>query len=185
LKTQLDQFNTDWYKNNYNSAGFFKNLIWYLFNSIFINSYLPIPIFIKLLVLRCFGAKIGDNITLKPNVNIKYPWLLTIGNNVWIGENVWIDNLAKVTIADNVCISQGAMLLCGNHDYKKSTFDMIIGEIVLENGVWIGAKAIVCPKVIALSHSVLTTGSVAVKNLQAYGIYQGNPATKIREREIS
>ncbi|MBC7398932.1 MAG: colanic acid biosynthesis acetyltransferase WcaF, partial [Mucilaginibacter sp.] len=35
------------------------------------------------------------------------------------------------------------------------------------------------------SHAVLTTGSVATKNLQPYSIYQGNPAMKIRDRVIS
>jgi putative colanic acid biosynthesis acetyltransferase WcaF len=109
---------------------------------------------------------------------------LEIGSHVWIGENVWIDNLAKVTIESNVCISQGAMLLCGNHNYKKTTFDLIIGEIYLKEGSWIGAKSIVCPGVTLHSHAILAVGSVANKNLDAYGIYQGNPAVKIRERNL-
>ena len=71
------------------------------------------------------------------------PWKLKVGNNVWIGEDVWIDNLELVDISDNVCISQGAMLLCGNHDFTSSTFDLIVKPIVLEDGVWIGAKSIV------------------------------------------
>jgi putative colanic acid biosynthesis acetyltransferase WcaF len=37
---------------------------------------------------------------------------------------VWIDNLDDVSIADNVCISQGALLLSGNHNYKKQIFDL-------------------------------------------------------------
>ena len=57
-------------------------------------------------------------------------------------------------------------------------------EIVLEDGVWIGAKAIVCPGVTCFSHSVLTVSSVATKNLEAFTIYQGNPAVKIKIREI-
>ena len=122
---------------------------------------------------------------IKPGVNIKAPWFLSIGDFVWIGENVWIDNLVKVSIASNVCLSQGAMLLTGNHNYKKSTFDLMTGEIVLEEGVWIGAKAVVCPGVICASHSLLAVGSIATSNLEAYGIYQGNPAVKMREREIN
>jgi len=127
---------------------------------------------------------VGQGVLIKPSVNIKYPWLLEIGNNVWIGEGVWIDNLAKVTIGDNVCISQGAMLLCGNHDYKKSTFDLIIGEILLEEGVWIGAKTVVCPGVTCKPHSILTVGSVASKDLEPYSIYKGNPAVFVKNREI-
>ena len=134
--------------------------------------------------MRTFGAKIGENVTIKPKVNIKYPWFLKISDNVWIGENVWIDNLTQVTISSNVCISQGAMLLCGNHNYKKSTFDLMLGEIVLEEGVWIGARSVVCPGVTCKSHSVLTVGSVATSDLEAYSIYQGNPARKVKDRII-
>ena len=53
---------------------------------------------------------------------------------------------------------------------------------MLEEGVWIGAKAVVCPGVTAQSHSILTVGSVISKEMEAFSIYQGNPATKIRER---
>jgi len=75
-------------------------------------------------------------------------------------------------------------LLTGSYDYKKEAFDLILGEIVLENGVWIGAKATVCPSVICKSHSVLAVGSAATKNLEEYGVYQGNPALFKRKREI-
>lgn len=117
-------------------------------------------------------------------VNIKYPWYLTIGDNTWIGEQVWIDNLIEVTIGSNVCISQGAMLLTGNHDYSSVSFDLKVGSIVLEEGVWIGAKSVVCPGVTCASHAVLSVNSVATKNLLAYQIYQGNPAKLVRERNI-
>ena len=77
------------------------------------------------------------------------------------------------------------MLLCGNHNYKKSTFDLIIRDIALEQGVWIGARSIVGPGVTCCSHSVLSVGSVTHKDLEAYKIYQGNPAKEIRNRNIS
>jgi putative colanic acid biosynthesis acetyltransferase WcaF len=131
-----------------------------------------------------FGAKIGQGVVIKPKVNIKYPWFLEIGNHVWIGENVWIDNLGKVQIDNHVCISQGAMLLCGNHDFSKVTFDLRVGEIHLESGVWIGAKSVVCGGVRCSTHAVLTVQSVATKNLESFGIYQGNPAQKIKTRVI-
>lgn len=108
-----------------------------------------------------------------------------MGNYVWIGEEVWIDNLAPVSLGDHSCISQGAMLLCGNHNYLRSTFDLIIREIHLDNGAWVGARSIVCPGVRCGSHSVLSVGSVAVSNLEPYWIYQGNPAKQVKERVMS
>jgi putative colanic acid biosynthesis acetyltransferase WcaF len=131
-----------------------------------------------------FGAKVGKGVNIKPSVNVKYPWRLSIGNYTWIGENVWIDNLDNVSIGNNCCISQGAMLLCGNHNYKKMTFDLIVGEIILEDGVWIGAQSIVCPNVTCKTHSVLTVNSVATTDLEPYTIYRGNPAKEIRKRTI-
>lgn len=139
---------------------------------------------LKVTLLSVFGAEIGDNVVIKPNVNIKYPWKLKIGENTWIGEKVWIDNLGEVTIGKNACLSQGAMLLCGNHNYKKEAFDLIVGKITLEDGVWIGAHSIVTPGVRCKSHSLLAVNSVATSTLEPYTIYQGNPAVKIRERVI-
>lgn len=131
-----------------------------------------------------FGAKIGANVVIKPSVNIKYPWKLTIGANSWIGENVWIDNLELVTIGENCCISQGALLLCGNHNFSTSTFDLIAKPIVLENGVWVGAKSIVSGGVTCFSHSILSIQSATSKDLKSFCVYRGNPAVEIKERKI-
>jgi putative colanic acid biosynthesis acetyltransferase WcaF len=181
LKIDLSKFdNRDYWKQQ--NFGKLRIFIWFMASNVFINSYLPVPLLIKIVILQIFGAKIGRAVMIKPKVNIKYPWFLEIGDNTWIGEEVWIDNLCPVKIGANVCISQGAMLLTGNHDYKKETFDLITGNIILEDGVWIGAKSVVCPNVICFSHAVLAVGSITTKNLESYQVYQGNPATKIRNR---
>lgn len=180
-KTALDTFNNGWYDPKRSKIFI---LFWMVVERIFLKNPLMIFSELKLKLLRFFGSKVGKGIVIKPSISIKYPWLLSIGDHTWIGENVWIDNLVQVTIGNNVCISQGAMLLTGNHNYKKSSFDLITGEIILEDGVWIGAKAIVCPGVKCGSHAILTVGSVATKDLEPYGIYQGNPAVLIRKRAI-
>lgn len=176
--TDLNKFDN----SDYNPGSSIKRLLWFFCNVIFLQNKLNPFSGLKIIVLRLFGAKIGKGVVIKPNVNIKYPWKLTFGNHVWIGEKVWIDNLDEVVIGDHSCISQGAMLLCGNHNYSKSSFDLITKPIHLENGVWIGAFSIVTPGVKCGSHSVLAVKSVATKNLEDYYIYQGNPAVKVRER---
>ena len=180
-KTDLSSFSNSWYRPG---ASFLKRALWYRFNGIFVCSRFPFSGF-KVFLLRLFGAQIGKGVVIKPSVNIKSPWLLEIGDHSWIGEHAWIDNLVKVKIGPDVCISQGAMLLTGNHDFTKSSFDLITGEITLEEGVWIGAKSVVCPGVICRSHSVLSVGSVASAEMEAYSIYRGNPAVKVKERIIS
>lgn len=177
----LSQYNNAWY---HPGAGSLKRILWYFINAIFfINPINPISS-IKIFFLRLFGAKVGKGVNIKPAVNIKYPWLLEIGDYVWIGEKVWIDNLTKTIIGNHVVLSQGAMLLTGSHNYKSTTFDLMVGEIVLKEGVWIGAQAVVCPGVRCESHCVLAVGSVATSNLKAYTIYQGNPAVEKRVRNI-
>lgn len=165
-------------------AGKLKQVCWYAVNILFFKNSFIVSSGLKVFLLRWFGATVGKGVVIKPSVNIKYPWKLSIGNDSWIGEQVWIDNLAEVSIGDHVCLSQGAFLLTGNHHYKKTSFDLILAPVSIEEGVWIGAKAIVCPGVICASHSILSVASVAVSNLEPYGIYKGNPAVKINERII-
>lgn len=161
-----------------------KQVLWYFTNAVFFNNSL-IPISgIKVFLLRAFGAAIGHHVVIKPSVNIKYPWKLKIGDYSWIGERVWIDNIEQVTIGKSVCLSQGSLLLTGNHDYKKITFDLIVAPVIIEDGVWIGAAAIVCPGVTCKTHAVLSVASVANKDLEPYVVYKGNPAIKTAERTI-
>jgi len=161
-----------------------KQILWYFINVLFFrNSLSVIPAF-KVWLLRMFGAKIGRSVVIKPAVNIKYPWKLIIGNHSWIGENVWIDNLSDIVIGDNVTISQGAFLLTGSHDHSRETFDFLSSPIVLEDGVWIGARSVVAGGVTCGTHSILGINSVAESMLKPYLIYKGNPAVPVLERSI-
>ncbi|WP_255562528.1 WcaF family extracellular polysaccharide biosynthesis acetyltransferase [Pedobacter sp. D749] len=181
LKTQLHKnFDTGNFKIG---ASVIKQFLWYFTDIIFFKSRM-VP-FSSVLVsfLRLFGAKIGKEVRIKPGIHIKYPWKLELGDYSWLAD-CYIDNLDQVKIGRNCCISQQAILITGNHNYKATSFDLITAPIILEDGVWIGASAKVCPGVILYSHSVLTMGSMATKNLMPYTIYQGNPAVKIKERII-
>jgi putative colanic acid biosynthesis acetyltransferase WcaF len=180
VQTQLNKFTV----GNYKAEPKLKVLIWYFINRCFFNTAIPWPFAFKIFLLKLFGAKVGYGLVLKPKVRIKNPWRLVIGNDCWIGEDVWIDNLENVTIGNNVCLSQGALLLTGNHDYTKISFPYRLGKIIIEDGVWVGAKSIVCSGVTCYNHSILTVNSVATKSLNAFGIYQGNPAIFIKERII-
>ena len=166
-------------------AGVLKESLW-LVVSLILFRLCPFSFSaLKCSVLRAFGAAIGRNVTIKPDVKITFPWKLTVGDHVWLGEECWLLNLERIVIGSNVSVSQRAFLCTGSHDYKKTTFDLITMPIKLEDGVWIGAGCWVGPGVTAESHSVLTAGSVATKNLAANGIYRGNPAVLVKQRVIS
>ncbi|EJT0553359.1 colanic acid biosynthesis acetyltransferase WcaF [Vibrio vulnificus] len=176
----LSKYSNSWYR----TSSKLRIVLWMICSAVFFRSSLPFPSFFKVSLLRVFGSRCGMGVVIKPSINIKYPWLLSIGNYVWLGENVWIDNLCEVEIQDSVCISQGALLLTGNHDYKKSTFDLIVGKIILKSGCWVGAMSTVCPGVTLHENSVLSVGSVATSDLEKNYIYQGNPAQKKKRRII-
>jgi len=180
LATDLSKYDNAWYQ----PGSTLKRTLWLVINAVFFNNGLALFNGLKIRLLKAFGAKVGIGVVIKPSVSIKYPWFLSIGNHVWIGEKVWIDNLTDVTIGNNVCLSQGVLLLTGNHNYIQPTFDLMVGKIVLEDGVWLGAQSVVCPGVTCKSHAVLSVGSVATKNLEPFSIYQGNPAVKVRERRF-
>jgi putative colanic acid biosynthesis acetyltransferase WcaF len=165
-------------------AGALKMTLWYFTNALFfLNPLFPFRS-VKPGLLRLFGARVGRGVVIHPGVNIKYPWKLVIGDHTWIGQRTWLDNIDRLTIGDHVVISQGAMIIQGSHNYKQVTYPTMSAPVVLENGSWVGAGAMVMLGVTLKSHSVLAAGSVATKDLEPYTIYQGVPAVPVRERVI-
>lgn len=140
--------------------------------------------FARSFLLRLFGASIGSNVVIKPGVRVKYPWHLSISANTWIGEDVWIDNLTSVTIGANVCISQGAYLCTGNHDWSDPAFGLEVKPIIVEDGSWIGARALICPGVRMGRCAVAAAGSVVTRNIPGFEIHAGNPAGFVKNRQF-
>jgi putative colanic acid biosynthesis acetyltransferase WcaF len=182
LRVDLSAFSTGGFDRGASSV---KELLW-AFVSLILFRFCPLKHSgLKRSVLRWFGAKVGRGVVIKPQVKITFPWKLTLGDHVWLGEECWLLNLAPITIEDNACISQRAFLCTGNHSYTSPSFDLITKPIQVGQGAWIAADAFVGPGVAVGTHAVLTAGSVATKDLQPYGIYQGNPAVLIKQRQIT
>ncbi|MFT4080541.1 putative colanic acid biosynthesis acetyltransferase [Rhodomicrobium sp.] len=158
--------------------------LWVVVAALFVSSWLP-GYAHRRAVLRLFGARIGRGVAIKPGVRVKFPWKLEIGDHSWIGEDVWIDNLDEVTIGANCCLSQGAYLCTGSHDWTASRFDLLTRPIRIEDGAWVAARATVAPGVTVGQGAVLAIGSVAATDLEPWGVYLGVPAVRIRERRIA
>jgi putative colanic acid biosynthesis acetyltransferase WcaF len=120
---------------------------WYICNALFFRNAILglIPSTTKAHILRIFGAKVGRGFVCKPRVTIKYPWFLSLGDHVWVGEEVWIDNHCTVEIGSNVCISQGARIFTGNHDWTIAEFAFFCKPVVINDGVWVTAFQIIVP----------------------------------------
>jgi len=154
-------------------------IMWRVVSVLIFRSSLVHHYGIKRSLLNVFGARISRGVRIKPNVTITFPWKLSVGENSWIGEGAWIDNLDEVSIGANVCISQGAYLCTGNHDYKKSSFDLTVAPIHIENGAWVAAKATVAPGTVMRTGAVLGMQSLGKGELEAFTVYQGNPSEKL------
>lgn len=157
-----------------------KELLWWLFRSVFFLTAFPWPSGFRASLLRLFGAQVGQGVVIRRGVDISFPWRLVVGNHVWIGEGVLILSLAPVTIENNVCVSQRAFLCTGSHDYRKVTFDLITRPITLEQGCWIAAQAFVSPGVKVGAGSVVSAGSVITQDVPPRVLVRGNPATIVR-----
>jgi len=180
MSVRLDQFSSQGFDRG---ASRLREVLWITFGNPLLQCFIPGSKW-RVALLRAFGATIGVATVWKPHVRVKFPWRLAVGNHSWIGEDVWIDNLAQVTIGSHVCISQGAYLCTGNHDWSHPSFDLITEPIELERGVWIGARAIVMPGTHAEEGAILTAGSAAGGRLERFKVYQGNKATVVGNRII-
>lgn len=160
-------------------------VLWMLFGEPIVRSNIP-GSKLRVFLLRLFGAKIGGRVVIKPRVQIKYPWKLSIGDNSWIGENVWIDNLEKVFISNDVCVSQGAYLCTGSHDWSRDTFDLIIKPITLNAHSWVCAKARIGPGTVLEEGSVVGFGCVFSGTLQPWYIFSAvnKPEYLLKKRII-
>ena len=158
-----------------------KEALWMMISAALVSSWIPGSGWRRLILIG-FGAKVGRGVVLKPGIRIKFPWRLKIGDHSWIGEDVWIDNLGEVLIGSHACVSQGAYLCTGSHDWSMDTFDLIVNPIRVGDHAWVGARAVVAPGTVFHDGSILVLGGVASGNLEAWKIHYGlmNPKSKAR-----
>lgn len=158
--------------------------LWYFLGLPLLRSQLITSSRFRSWLLRLFGARVGTGVYIKPGLRVKFPWYLDIREHSWLGEDLWIDNLAQVTIGPHACISQGAYLCTGNHDWSSLNMRLFRRPIVCSRGSWVGARAVVCPGVTIGEGAILTAGSVASKSVPPFEIHAGNPAMFVRCRVL-
>jgi putative colanic acid biosynthesis acetyltransferase WcaF len=163
---------------------FVVRALWLVVEALVLRNPILTSYGLKRATLRLFGARIGRNVLVKPSVAVKYPWHLSVGDNSWIGERAWLDTVVPIRIGANVCVSQGAYLCTGNHDWSDPRMGLVTGEIVLEDGSWVGAFARVGPGVTVGREAVVALGAVLVEDAEPHGVYVGNPAVRVRERRL-
>lgn len=139
---------------------------------------------LRLYILRLFGAKIGKGVVLRNTCEILYPWKLEIGDYVWIGYGSNLYTLVPIRLKSHSCISQNAYLCTGSHDVTDPYMGLIVGEIVIEKGAWVGANSFVHPGINVGREAVVAAGSIVTKDVPPQTIVGGNPARHVKERVL-
>ncbi|MCB0335625.1 MAG: WcaF family extracellular polysaccharide biosynthesis acetyltransferase [Bdellovibrionales bacterium] len=172
-------------KNDFQvGAPYFIQILWYCVSVLLVGSQILPGSGWRTCLLRAFGAQVGRGVVWKPGVKIKYPWKLSVGDYTWVGERVWIDNVACISIGQHACLSQLVYLCSGSHDYSRNNFDLLLKPIVVGSHVWLAARASIAPGTTIHDGVVVTFASAVSGELEAWSVYRGAPAQKIKMREI-
>lgn len=178
---ELQRYNNAWYRPG---RPRFTQATWFFLGLPLLRSRLLPSSALRVSLLRAFGAAIGQGVVIKPGVHVKYPWHLAVGDHCWLGEECWIDNLTTVRLGANVCVSQGAYLCTGNHDWKDPAFGLMVSPISLGDGAWAGARSVLMPGVTLGAGAVAAAGSVVSRDVPAWEIHAGNPAQFAKQRVL-
>lgn len=139
----------------------------------------------RAMLLRVFGAELGEHVHVYPGVRVWAPWNLKVGNHVGVADGVTIYNMAPITIGDRCVVSQGAHLCCGTHDYNSHNFQLMALPISLGTNIWVCSEAFIGPGVKIADGVVVGARSVAIKSLSTpWAVYAGNPCRLTRSRRV-
>ncbi len=178
---RLRDYNNSWYRPG---RSFMVRVLWLLVGQPLFRSPLLPSSALRVALLRLFGARIGHGVVIHSEVIVKYPWHLAVDDDCWIGERAWIDCLTTVELGSNVCVSQGAYLCTGNHDWSDPAFGLRIEPIRLFDGAWAGAQSTLLPGSCLSAGAILTAGSVLAGTVPEFQIFGGNPARFLRNRVV-
>jgi putative colanic acid biosynthesis acetyltransferase WcaF len=137
----------------------------------------------RIFLLKSYGAEVDPTCIIRRTATIECPWNLTMGRNSCLGDGAIVYCLGKVKIGNRVSISQYVHICAGTHDYNQREMPLLRPPIVIEDDVWLAADSFVGPNVTIGEGAVLGARSVAMKNLDPWTIYSGNPAVIIRTRD--
>lgn len=137
----------------------------------------------KVMLLRWAGAKIGSNVRIYTSAKFLGVGALEIGDDVHIGPDVFVALTADavVKIGSRVDIAPGVMILTGSHEINREPGGHAAGmgtskSVVIEDGCWIGARAIILPGKTIGEGAVVGAGSVATKDVKSGDVVVGVPA---------
>ena len=138
-------------------------------------------------LLKNIAQKVGDNVSIHPDVYILNPQNLTIGNNVSIHPMTYIEAYGGIEIGNDVSIAEGVTIMSVNHQF--SDFEVPIkdqnvagGKITIEDDVWIGAKSTILYGRTIRKGSIIGANCLVTKDVLENEIVGGVPNKLIKKR---
>jgi virginiamycin A acetyltransferase len=115
---------------------------------------------------------------------------ITIGAGSYINSGTVIYSGNGVRIGRDVLIAANCTLAPTNHEYTSRSKRIIEqrfrpskGGIIIEDDVWIGVNTVILDGAIIREGCVVGACSLVKGELEAYGVYAGNPLVRIGERK--
>lgn len=154
----------------------------------FINHFMSGNFFwsLKRGLLRATGVRIGKNVKIVGPLHIGVCSNLSIGDNSWIGKNFTVYGNADASVGSNCDIAPDVVLETGAHEIGSAARRAgrgYCGPIAIEDGCWIGVKAILLAGVTVESGSIVAAGAVVNKNVPMNTVVGGVPAVVKKELE--
>lgn len=146
-----------------------------------ISSAVPFH-FVRKLIFRLAGVKIGKNSYLHMWTRFFYPPGISIGEGTIIGDHCFLDGRATLTIGNHVDIASQVLIYNSEHDVHSEHFDPIEAPVEIGDYVFIGPRAVILPGVKIGKGAVVAAGAVVTEDVKAYDIVGGVPAKTIGER---
>lgn len=167
---------------NFRGRGRFTVQLWWIVSALLVKPSPQLMYKWRVFLLRLFGARIGQNVLIRPGVEVTYPWKLSIGDNAWIGDDVTLYTLGEISVGDNTVISQKSYICTGSHDYSRSTFDIFAKKVSIGASSWIATDVFVAPGVTIGDNVVVGARSSVFKDLDSNGVYAGSPAMFVKAK---
>lgn len=127
------------------------------------------------------GSNLGANVVVLDGVKILNWSNLSISDYSYISNNVTIRAQGKIQIGRGVIVGPEAFISNGDHslaDLTPSSAPIIIGD-----GVYIGARAMILGGVTIGDHAVIGAGAIVTKDIPACAVCVGIPAKVVKYRE--
>lgn len=151
----------------------------------FVHPYSPWRTALQRHWWRAVLGKVGPHTKIIGRVCITRPENLEIGDYCTINDGVGIFVRDQVLrIGDYVRISPNVMIIPAGLDIvdaKPPPYGHYERLIAIEDGVWIGAGAIILGGVTLRHHSVVAAGAVVTKDVPPHTVVAGVPARVVKK----